>query len=122
MSDQKLRKGQDWRLGWRPEAEGFCGLVGGNTWAIELTCDEFTEFCHLFTQLIETMATMASELMDEEAIAIDLQTERIWMLAQGYPQDYAIRFVLLTGRRGEGEWSGGAIAELGEAIQRIHVF
>jgi hypothetical protein len=122
LSDQKLRKGQDWRLGWRPEAEGFCGLVGGNTWAIELTCDEFTEFCHLFTQLIETMATMASELMDEEAIAIDLQTERIWMLAQGYPQDYAIRFVLLTGRRGEGEWSGGAIAELGEAIQRIHVF
>ena len=111
-----LRSGTGWRIGWNPIAETFKGLVGTEDWSLELTEAEFNDFCRLVTQLAGTMAHMSQELMDEEAIACEAETDRIWLEVEGYPHAYSLHLILLTGRRGEGCWVAAAVAELIQAI------
>jgi hypothetical protein len=113
---QILRSGEGWRLGWNGAAEYFCGLVGGDRWAIEMTAAEFTDFCRVAQQLSHTMATMAEQLMDEETLVCEQETETIWLAAEGFPDSFSLRFILLTGRRGEGEWPPAAVIPLLNAL------
>jgi hypothetical protein len=119
---RQIKRGEGWRLGWDPEADCFCGLVGGKNWAIELTEPELEDFCRLVVQLAETMAEMRQELMDAERIRCEVESDRIWLEVEGYSQAYELRMILLTGRRGEGTWDAVAVPELVQAIQTFRVF
>jgi Domain of unknown function (DUF1818) len=119
---RQLRSGNGWRLGWDGEAIEFPGLVGGDEWAIELTAPEFDDFCHLAAQLSETMRQMRQELMDEERISCEVESDRLWLEAEGYPHAYNLRLIVLTGRRGEGFWEAAAVPELLRAMQVLKVF
>ena len=109
---RQIRSGDGWRLGWNPNADDFSGLVAGHCWAIELTAEEFKDFVRLAQQLNETMAEMASQRMDEERLTCEQETEKIWLEAEGFPQCYTLRFILLTGRKGEGEWPESVVPQL----------
>jgi hypothetical protein len=122
MSDRLLKKGNGWRIGWNPEADIYKGLVGGDDWAIELTEAEFNDFCRLLEQLAQTMNRMAEELMDEERIACEVESDLLWMEVEGYPHAYSVRFILNQGRCCEGNWSDGAVVELVQALQTLKVF
>ena len=111
-----LKTGKGWRLGWNPAAEEFCGLVAGEHWALELTAAEFSDFCRCVRQLEETMTAMAAELMDEEQLTCEQETPTIWLETEGFPSAYSLRFILLNGRRGEGEWPPEIVSELLEAL------
>ncbi len=117
-----VKSGPGWRLGWDGEAQEFKGLVGSETWAIELTEAELDDFCRLAYQLSETIGQMAQELMDEERIACEAETDRLWLEVEGYPQAFSLRFMLLGGRRGEGFWPEMAVPELLQATQTLKVF
>lgn len=119
---RQVKSGEGWRLGWNPEAEEFCGLVGGENWAIELTQAELDDFCRLATQLAETMDQMSQELMEQERICCEVESDHIWLEAEGFPQAYTLRFILLQGRCGEGAWSETAVPGLLQAIQMLQVF
>jgi hypothetical protein len=119
--ERQIHEGSGWRLGWNPGATEFKGLVGGDRWALELTAPEFQDFCRLALQLAETLTAMASELMDGERIACEVESERIWLEAEGFPHAYGLRLLLLTGRRGEGEWSPEAVTPLLQAIAQMAV-
>ncbi|CAN5595491.1 DUF1818 family protein [soil metagenome] len=114
-----LRSGEGWRLGWNPIADEFCGLVSGDRWAIELTAAEFKDFCRLAQQLGDTMTAMADQLMAEERLACEQETETIWLETEGFPAAYGLRFILLSGRRGEGEWPSAIVPQLLAAISQI---
>lgn len=114
-----LRSGEGWRLGWNPSAEQFCGLVAGASWAIELTAAEFKDFCRLAQQLGGTMTAMAEALMAEEQLTCEQETETIWLEVEGFPAAYSLRFILLGGRRGEGEWPPVIVPQLLAAIAQI---
>lgn len=114
--------GTGWRLGWNPEGAGFQGLVGGEDWAIELTEEEFEDFYRLLGQLTETMVQMASELMDEERIACEAESDRLWMQVEGFPNAYTVQFILNTGRRCEGSWPAEVVPELIQAIATLKNF
>lgn len=115
---RQVKSGDGWRLGWDPEAEEFCGLVAGDRWAIELTAAEFKDFCRAARRLSETMTAMAEQLMDEERISCEQETEMIWLEAEGFPSQYSLRFILLSGRRGEGEWAAKVVPELQIALSQ----
>lgn len=117
-----VKSGAGWRIGWNPEAAEYVGLVGGEDWAIELTSAEFDDFCRLTEQLATTMAQMREMLMDQETIACEAESDRLWMEAEGFPDVYTLRFILQTGRRGEGHWSAGAVPELLQAVRSLQVF
>ena len=117
-----VKSGTGWRLGWNPEAEVFKGLVGADTWALELTEAELCDFCRLFAQLAETIAQISHELMDEETIACEVESSLIWLEATGYAEAYGVHLIVLTDRGGEGFWSEAAVPQLLQAIQHFQIF
>jgi Domain of unknown function (DUF1818) len=119
---RQLKQGNGWRLGWNPEAEVFQGLVGGDDWAIELTETELEDFCRLIVQLTDALRQISSELMDEERVSCEVESDRLWLEAEGFPQSYTLRLLLLTGRGAEGTWSEMAVPELIQAVQMLKIF
>jgi hypothetical protein len=120
--ERLVKNGSGWRLGWNPQAADYQGLVGGDDWAIELTEAELDDFCRLLGQLAQTMSQMASELMDEEKITCEAESDLLWMEVEGYPSSYTLRFILNTGRRCEGSWFAQSVPGLVQAAQTLKVF
>lgn len=116
---RQIQQGTGWRIGWDAEAPEFLGLVGTDDWAIELTEPELEDFCRLARQLADTMRQMDAELMDEEKISCEMESDRLWLEAEGYPHAYTLHLILLTGRRAEGTWSAAAVPELIRALQNL---
>ncbi|MBD2493792.1 DUF1818 family protein [Nostoc sp. FACHB-280] len=120
--ERLIKSGVGWRIGWNPNAPEFKGLVGTDDWAIELTEAELNEFCRLLAQLADTMKQLAAELMDEEKIACEAESDLLWMEVEGYPHEYSLRFILNTGRCAEGKWNASAIPGLLQAAGMLQVF
>jgi len=110
-----LKKGQGWRIGWDPDASYYKGLVGSDQWAIELTEAEFKDFCRLLPQLTDTMKMMKEELMEEERIACELESELVWLEVEGLAEHYSLRLILHQDRRCEGNWTENSVKELAQA-------
>ena len=83
---------------------------------------EFADFCRLFEQLATTMNQMAEELMEEERIACEAESELLWLEVEGYPTFYSLRLILHQGRRCEGNWTEQAVCELRQEVQRLKLF
>ena len=113
---KQLLSGEGWRIGWRSDVDVYKGLVGADSWAIELTESEFKDFCKLASQLAETMQIMATELSDAEKICCTQETEDISLEVNGFPDTFTLHLQLLTGRRSEGLWDADAVPFLIEAI------
>jgi hypothetical protein len=120
--ERLVKSGSGWRIGWNPDASEFKGLVGTDDWAIELTEAELNDFCRLLVQLGETIRQLAMELMDEERIACEAESDLLWMEVEGYPHTYSLRLILNTGRCAEGKWIPSAVGELLQASEMLKVF
>jgi hypothetical protein len=117
-----LKTGAGWRIGWDAQAPVYQGLIGGDDWAMELTAAEIDDFCRLFEQLAQTMQQMAAELMDDERIACEAESDLLWLEVEGYPHAYELRLILHSGRRCEGNWPPGVVPELLQAARSLKVF
>jgi hypothetical protein len=122
MQPRLLKQGLGWRIGWNPSAEIYQGLVGTQDWALELTEAEFKDFCRLFEQLAHTMQQMAQELMEQERIACETESNLVWLEVEGFPHAYSLRLLLNEGRRCEGYWPEEVTRELLQAVQTFSVF
>ena len=107
-----LKTGTGWRLGWDANAAEFKGLVGAEEWALELTEAEFHDFRRLSEQIQHTMEGMRSHLMEEEKIACEVESDRLWLEAEGFPHQYSLRLLLRSGRCAEGFWNASAVPSL----------
>lgn len=117
-----MKEGAGWRIGWDDTASCYKGLLGGATWALELTADEFQDFCRLARQLADTLRAMAPELMAEERITCEAESDGIWLEVEGFPEAYTLRFILTTGRQGEGQWDAAATREVIMALGQLTLF
>lgn len=117
-----VKSGAGWRIGWNPTAPEFKGLVGTDDWAIELTEAELDDFCRLLMQLADSMRQIENELMDEEKIACEAESDLVWMEVEGYPHHYNLRFILNRGRGVEGRWEASAVPGLLQAAGMLKVF
>jgi hypothetical protein len=116
-----LKSGTGWRLGWNP-TNGYPGLVGSDDWALELTAAELEDFCRLLGQLADNMRSIQADLMDEEKIACEAESELIWMQVAGTPSAYNLRLILNTGRSCEGNWQAEFVPNLVAAAQNLQFF
>ena len=122
MGQRFIKQGPGWRIGWNEESVIYKGLVGSDDWAIELTETEFRDFCRLVLQLGETMEQMQAELMDEETITCEVQSDLIWLEVVGFPSAYSLRLLVEQGRRCEGNWQESAVKAMTAAIQVFNGF
>lgn len=116
-----LKSGAGWRIGWNP-ANIYQGLVGGDDWAFELTAAELADFCRLLGQLVANVRSIETELMDEESIACEAESDLVWMQLAGIRGKYGLRLILNTGRSCEGNWDVDAVAELITAVDSLKFF
>ncbi|NEQ75900.1 MAG: DUF1818 family protein [Okeania sp. SIO2D1] len=117
-----VKSGAGWRLGLNPKAEKFQGLVAGDEWSIELTEKELEDFCRLLDQLNKAINQISDELMDQERIVCEAESDLLWMQVEGFPESYTVKFILNQGRRGEGKWPVQAVPGLVQAAQMLKVF
>ncbi|MBD2137822.1 DUF1818 family protein [Anabaena sp. FACHB-1237] len=120
--EQLVKSGTGWRVGWNPNAQVFKGLIGTEDWAIELTEAELNDFIRLLQQLVNSIKHLSTELMDEEKIACEAESDLLWMEVEGYSHAYSLRFILLTGRGVEGEWLPESVPQLWQALSTLTVF
>jgi hypothetical protein len=120
--EKVIKSGNGWRIGWNPDAVEFTGLVGTDDWAIELNQAELDDFCRLLNQLADTMKHLETELMDEEKIACEAESDLLWMEVEGYPHAYSLRLILNTGRCFEGRWEAQAVPGLVQGVATLKVF
>lgn len=111
-----LKKGKGWRIGWDQKASIYKGLVGTDDWAFELTEAEFKDFCRFLQQLTETMEIMKEELMEDERIACEAESNLVWLEVEGFPHNYSLRLILHHERRCEGNWNEDTVKGLAEAV------
>ncbi|MGL5793080.1 MAG: DUF1818 family protein [Waterburya sp.] len=114
-----MQSGDGWRIGWHPHGSKYQGLVGADEWAIELTKAELDDFVRLLNQLVETMSQMDAELMDEEKISCEAETNLLWIEVEGYPHSYSLRLILNSDRRCEGNWQAGVAPKLLEGFNLV---
>ncbi|BFM39408.1 DUF1818 family protein [Synechocystis sp. LKSZ1] len=117
MFQRLIQEGEGWRLGFDPRASLYVGLVAGSDWAMELTGPEFTDLLRLVRQLEDTMQSMAAELMEEERLSCEADSDLLWLEAEGFPHCYRLRLILNQGRRCEGAWPETVVPEVIEALQ-----
>jgi hypothetical protein len=117
-----LKSGAGWRIGWNPANTTYPGLVGSDDWAFELTTAEFADFRRLLQQLVDSVRSIQAELMDEEKIACEAESDLIWMQVAGMPNEYGLRLILNSGRGCEGNWSAEAVPHVIVAINSLQVF
>lgn len=117
---RQLKSGAGWRVGWHPQGNKYQGLIGAEDWAIELTKAELTDLQRLLHQLVSTMAQMAQELMDEEKISCEAESELLWIEVSGYPHRYALRIILNCDRCCEGNWGDGIAPKLLLALDSLN--
>ncbi|QQE64452.1 hypothetical protein GFS31_11330 [Leptolyngbya sp. BL0902] len=112
MGQRSIQEGEGWRIGWDEGAPHYPGLLAGSTWAMELTAPEFGEVCRLAQQLAQQMQAMAEVLMAEETLTCDAESDLVWVEVTGFPAAFTLRFILQSGRRGEGSWDATATQAL----------
>jgi hypothetical protein len=120
--ERLIKSGAGWRIGWNPSAPIYQGLIGTDDWAVELTEPELNDFCRLLHQLADTMKHLESELMDEEKIACEAESNLLWMEVEGYPHTYSLRFILNSQRCAEGKWQPEAVPGLIQASATLKFF
>ena len=117
-----LKKGKGWRIGWKDNPVLYQGLIGADDWAIELTQQEMQDFCRLLFQIHHTMTDMGKYLMEEESIVCEVESDLMWLGAEGYFDRYSLRIILLQGRGCEGTWTENVTQELILATQSLECF
>jgi Domain of unknown function (DUF1818) len=117
-----LKAGAGWRIGWNPDVVEYPGLIGSDDWAFELSSTELADFCRLLGQLVDNMRSIQAELMDEESIACEAESDLVWMQVAGFPDRYSLRLILNTRRSCEGNWNAEAVPELVIAAASLQFF
>jgi hypothetical protein len=133
-----VEEAEGWRLVVDPLKSPYCVLVGGRSWAAELTADEARALRRGLGRLQEEHRAAASMLMEEEIIELEIEIQLLptqgasitdgsgeragglWIGLEGNRDSWEIRFVLTpsgSGRRGiEGGWPAGVSAGFTAAL------
>ncbi len=111
-----LCKGSGWRLGWDPGRAPFVALVGGETWALELTLEEWQAFVQGVRRLQQDMEAIAAQLMDEESVTLEQTFPTLTLIATGSATAWGLYLQLHQGRRGEGFWPAEVVPALCRAL------
>ncbi|MBO8205159.1 DUF1818 family protein [Prochlorococcus marinus] len=88
-----LKEQKRWRL-FRDFKKGkFCFLIGVDNWSIELQRSEFYSLYLLLLRLNSQILSISNELMDEEAITLEIEQLPWYIELEGKKNEWSLRFV-----------------------------
>ena len=108
------QEGEGWRLARDVSRGYFCVLIGGASWAVELTDMEWRSLVVLLSELQDQHQSLVSQLMAEESISIELERGVWWGCLDGDRERWSLSIVLTAefGRGAEGHWPNPAAAAM----------
>ena len=114
-----VQEGPGWRFCVDGERHPYSALVGGEGWATELTASEAMAFRDGCLRLAHELRLVASQLMPEESICLELESGPLWLELEGFAELVTLRMVLEPGPLGrgfEGRWTAEGTAALLAAL------
>jgi hypothetical protein len=116
------REGEGWRLAWDGSRQPFSVLMAGEGWAAELTEVEASALRDAVADLVAQHQGLVDQLMEEEAIELELERDPWWLAIEGDRSSWSLRVVLTpeAGQRAmEGSWSVAAARPFSQALQQL---
>ena len=116
----RVEDGLGWRLVVDPARHPFPVLVGGASWAVELTAAEAQGLASGISALLDQHHRLATQLMAEEDLELDWERDHLWVGLTLHQGHWSLRFVLEAGagqRSVEGGWDQTASPALAQALQ-----
>ena len=88
-----LKDHKRWRLLRNFKKGKFCFLIGVDNWAVELQKSEFDSLYILLSSINKQFLEIKSQLMDEEAINLELEQLPWYIELEGKKNEWSLRFV-----------------------------
>ena len=82
-----------WRLLKDLKKGKFCFLIGVDNWSIELQQSEFNSLYLLLSKVHDQLLVIKNELMEEEAITLELEQLPWYVELEGKKNEWSLRFV-----------------------------
>ena len=118
----RVDEGLGWRLGFDPEREPFNVLIGGASWAVDLTAHEAMALATGVARLRRQHEQIADQLLDQADLELDWECDNLWVGLTLHRGCWSLRFVLegSAGRRSvEGGWDDAASQALALALEAM---
>ena len=117
------QEGPGWRLAHDLSRNGFPFLIGGESWAVELTEMEMKGLHALLVELDYQCTLICDQLMEEESITLELEQQEWWGCLDGTRARWGLQVVLQGNemqRRGlEGAWPAPAAQAFLAALRTV---
>lgn len=118
----RVEEGLGWRLVVDPSRGSFPVLIGGPSWAFELTAAEALSLASGVSGLREQHRRLEAQLMADEDLELDWERGHLWVGLTLHQGQWSLRFVLeaAAGRRSvEGGWDPTASPALAQALEAV---
>ena len=116
-------EGPGWRLARDFSRHGFPFLIGGESWAVELTEMEMKGLQALLVELDHQHKLICDQLMEEESITLELEQQEWWGCLDGTRDHWGLRVVLqgkgMQSRGLEGAWPAPAAQVFLAALRTV---
>ncbi len=107
-----IKVGKGWRFGYCSQSEPHVALIGGETWAFELTRAEWQDLSCRLSQVLATIGAVKEELSDQERFDLIIDSQWWELTVEGIPDQWQLRLQTRLGRRAEGFLSSLAVIDL----------
>ncbi len=107
-----IKIGKGWRFGYCSQSDPYVALIGGETWAFELTKPEWQDLSYRLSQVLETIGVVKEELSDQERFDFIIDSQWWELTVEGVPDHWQLRLQTRSGRRAEGFLSSPAVMDL----------
>ena len=88
------QEGPGWRLARDSSRTGFPVIIGGESWALELTEQEWTVLVPVICELIDEHTSLKNQLMPDESISLELERQPWWGCIDGDKDSWSLKLVL----------------------------
>ena len=117
------QEGPGWRLASDLSHQGFPFLIGGESWAVELTEREVKGLHALLVELEKQHMLIRDQLMEEEFITLELEQQEWWGCLDGTRDSWGLQVVLhghgMPSRGLEGAWPAPAAQAFLAALRTV---
>ncbi len=77
------KEGAGWRLARDPARTAFPVLIGGESWAVELTQAEWKLLMALIVELTDQHQQLVTQLLAEESVCLEMERQSWWACLDG---------------------------------------
>ena len=88
------REGDGWRLARDCSRGKYSYLIGGESWAFELTEKEWKALASLIDELVREHERLSEQLLPDESITLELQKEFWWGTLVGGKSAWSLKFIM----------------------------